>query len=364
LPAQLYRPSFGEVRSQLLAKIARCSIGDTLPTRDELADELNTSRSTVDSVLRDLAREGWVSTGSGRRRTVLDRSAQRVRTIVVARHTADVERESRDWYFGAVHNGIVAACENAQVAVRFLRRERHGYGEMVAERGVQGLLAIRPYADDLPALMAIDAEQHPVVLLGAHANARLDNVISDNAAGMDRAVDYLVSLGHRDIGFIALLIGHPDFQARYDAFTTAADRYQLAMPYFRVCLDHEAPYSQTSEPRSAYEARVRDWLQSQRNSLPTAIIAADSTSGRIVSRLLRERNVSIPSDVSVVQFDNRGEDEAEAQTTVVQQDPFALGKRAAERLIERTQTPDLPRTSFMVPVEFHIGASSSPPRPR
>jgi DNA-binding LacI/PurR family transcriptional regulator len=257
--------------------------------------------------------------------------------------------------------GIFDACERVGVEARVRRREYYGYPEMVEETQAQGLIVIRPYVDDLPALIQMQQRGVPVVLVGADPSVHhLDDVVSDFPAGMTQLIDHLVGLGHRDIGCVVLLSGHPDGRMRLAAFRDACMTHNLEIPYRRVCDAHVPADKQTGEPFAEYQQRVDQWLDEQGDILPTAIVAGELATARALLAGLAARNKQVPSDISLAHFDDRDNERLMPPMTLIQQDPRRLGITAVERLIRRVRE-DLPPEIIRVPTYLRIQSSTAGP---
>ena len=99
---------------------------------------------------------------------------------------------------------------------------------------------------------------------------------------------------------------------------------------------------------------------------PTAVFTANNLMTIGAMRLLSERGVSIPAQMSLVGFDDLDLSELlNPPPTVVNRATFALGASAAEMLRARLAAPDREQQHLVLPVELIIrGSTSSPSRRR
>ena len=125
-------------------------------------------------------------------------------------------------------------------------------------------------------------------------SSALPTVDSENFLGAVSAVEYLIGLGHRRIGFVA---GRADLESarlREAAYRHALERAGIA---FDPKLVREGGF----QPETAHEAT---------NGLlalevpPTAIFAANDAMALAVMSAATARGLSIPGDLSVIGFDN------------------------------------------------------------
>ncbi len=154
----------------------------------------------------------------------------------------------------------------------------------------------------------------------------MDSVLLDNVGAAMEAVDHLIRLGHRHIGFITGPL----------TATTAHERlvgYRRAMRRAGLPLDRSVQASCAWDSQAA-AAIARTMLSSA--ARPTALIAAtaDLTLG-IIAEAAR-MNLHIPDDLAVVGFDELSWNPALlSPVTTVIQPARHIGMAAAELLIDR-----------------------------
>ncbi len=161
------------------------------------------------------------------------------------------------------------------------------------------------------------------------------SVIARNRVGALAAMEYLIGLGHRRIGFIGgranTLSGIRRFEGYKDGLTAAKIAFD---PTLVVAGDY------------TYERGVvaaRQLLRQEQR--PTAIFAANDRSAIAVLDVARELGLQVPTDVSVVGFDNVPEAaEATPRLTTVDQSIREMGRIATNLMLGwlRGETPDTP----------------------
>jgi LacI family transcriptional regulator len=155
-----------------------------------------------------------------------------------------------------------------------------------------------------------------------------DSVFSDEIQGGALVAEHLLSLGHRSIGQLA----GPSIATwaieRREAFESALQRGGGDITLITL----EAP---PGEPHLATEA-ARELLTCPNR--PTAIYAASDHYAKVVYRVARELNISIPNDVSVVGFsDDDFAEEMEPPLTTIRQPSYDIGRTAAELVLDRSK---------------------------
>lgn len=162
---------------------------------------------------------------------------------------------------------------------------------VLQEDKVDGLICLG--ATDEGYMKAL-AEQSrlPVFFLDTyHSSVPVDTVISDGYHGTYLLTSYLVSQGHRRIGFVGSV----------DATTSIADRYwgyRRALRENHIVYQEEWEIPDRDRPGGIYEVIVEDT-----GNLDALVCNCDYTAS-IVIRNLEERGYQIPRDISVVGFDD------------------------------------------------------------
>lgn len=145
----------------------------------------------------------------------------------------------------------------------------------------------------------------------------------DNAGGVSSAVEYLVALGHRAIGFVKGQSLHYDFEERWRAYQAAMTHNGLTVNPAWVW--QAIPRLEGGEAVGAQVCAVRE--------RPTAILTANDNLALGLMRTLQAGGVRVPEEISVMGFDNT--DSARVVwpgLTTVHLDWRALGTMAADRL--------------------------------
>lgn len=131
----------------------------------------------------------------------------------------------------------------------------------------------------------------------------------DNETGVGQAVDYLVSLGHRQIGIINGDMNRYSGPSKLHGFQRAMARHKLEMnPEWMLPGDFNES--------SGYKA-IKDFLKVDRE-LPSALFAANDSVAFGAIRALKEAGFRVPQHISVIGFDDhfRSEHHRPALTTI------------------------------------------------
>lgn len=134
-----------------------------------------------------------------------------------------------------------------------------------------------------------------VVIDGWSDRLFFDSIVTSNENSVFRAVDYLISKGHKDIGYIAGDCRIRNFPLRERGYRRAMREHGLPIrPEFRVEVG--------TTVSSAHKA-MKKWL-STRPLLPTAFFIENDIMALGCMRAFNEFNIQIPDDVSIFGFDD------------------------------------------------------------
>ena len=235
-------------------------------------------------------------------------------------------------YFSAVLDSFKVQVEKLGYDITFVNRNLGGrtmtYLEHCHYRGVDGaVIACVDFND--PQVVELVNSDVPVVTIDHVFNNRMA-VLSDNVNGLSALVRYAYANGHRRIAFI-----HGEKTAvtenRVAGFYQACEELGLKIPeaYVREGIYHDAD-------RCAAETKALLELPQP----PTCIIFPDDFSALGGYNAISEKGLSIPEDVSVMGYDGIYLSRVvKPQLVTYQQNTTALGRTAADKLIELIEHP-------------------------
>jgi LacI family transcriptional regulator len=175
---------------------------------------------------------------------------------------------------------------NEERARIFIRR--------LAQRKVEGV-AVMTFRAESGLLDELIEQDIPLVSVDVSIDAPRSLILEvDYAHGINQAVQHLAMLGHRRIGFASGPMPHLTNMKRKDAFLQAVKRIGLPPKAAAVFLgDHTF---EGGTEAAFYFLRLK--------SRPTAIICSNDMMAVGVLRILAERGIKVPEDMSVVGFDD------------------------------------------------------------
>jgi LacI family transcriptional regulator len=245
----------------------------------------------------------------------------------------------------ANHVAVFAASTNEEI-----ERERSLVRAFTSRR-VDGLI-IMPCGRDQSYLEPELTAGTPIIMVDRPpVGVAADCVISDHQNAAKLAVEHLLAAGHTRIAFLGDLSHIASLQARKDG-------YLEAMQAAGVTVDPELMAIDNHSENAALGTALR--MISSAHP-PTAIFSAQNRVTQGVVRALYERNVH--KKIALVSFDDFPlADMLNPAVTVVAQDPYTIGRLAAERVFERLENPKLPVKTITVPARLvRRGSGEIPP---
>jgi LacI family transcriptional regulator len=220
------------------------------------------------------------------------------------------------------------------------------YIDVLLSKQVDGLI-LCPSGDHPETLgVVLDAHLPVVVLDRASGDLPVDQVLSDNEQGGYLAGQYLIQLGHRQMGCIAnrtevrLSVGN-----RLVGFQRALAEAGVELAPAAVI--HSDFWYNAGEVVMG-EAAMGELLK--RNLDLTAVFVTNDLMAAGAVNTLRRANFQVPDDVSVIGFDNSLQAIVMYPSlTTIAQPINELGQVSLSLLIERIKNPTASTSSVMLP---------------
>jgi LacI family transcriptional regulator len=320
--------------------------GDFLPAERLLAEEFGVSRPTLRKALEPLVEAGALvnlpgigtrvastnASTNGTQKSFHMEAVARTDWRIIALLLPDITNR----FFIEVTEAIEYTALQRGYQLLLCNSRHQGSLEAVhlrqlAERGVDGvIIGHDPNQEPPETLRLLEEAGIPFVFLFSNPRAaRYDSVVLDEQSGVQQALKYLFSLGHREIAYCrtAGIVPHP----RETAYRTILEEQGLT-----VRESHILPFEKL-EGAAGLEA-VRKLLAAKPK--PTAVFAGNDHSALLLLKHLAALNVRVPEDLSVIGFDNLSFTEhLTTPLTTVDQPKQEMGRRAVELLLERITFP-------------------------
>jgi LacI family transcriptional regulator len=198
---------------------------------------------------------------------------------------------------------------------------------LIEETHLDGLILSPPVSDARDVIAELTRRGVPFVRIAPGRDLSVSPFVHmDDIAAAEQMTDHLVSLGHRDIGFV---IGHPDHVAsaqRLKGYRRSLRRHGIAVDPDRVVQGSFDFPSGQKAGRAMLSGADR----------PSAIFASNDDMAAGVLAAAHEHGLSVPDDVAIAGFDDS--DLARAvwpSLTTIRQPVRELAHAAAKLLIDK-----------------------------
>jgi LacI family transcriptional regulator len=182
----------------------------------------------------------------------------------------------------------------------------------------------------------------PTVLVDHHKpNIFADSLLINNHFGAYSAVQHLIDLGHRDIGFIGNISVSPSYYERMEGYLMALNHNDIA--------ENADFIIKNAEEQADFIAKL--FLQIER--MPTAWFCVNDGLGFLVNATLQQLGFKVPDQVSIISFDNGQLSQvATPRISTVDIDLKLYGRKAVELLLWRMENPTEPFMEILLPTQF------------
>src|SRR6266850_4108650 len=221
------------------------------------------------------------------------------------------------------------------------------YPRLLVGRGAEGIIAIDTTLEHELSV--------PVVAVAGHKKIPgVTNVVLDHKRAAELALRHLHQLGHRHIAFMRGQPFSSDSDDRWRSIVAVARELNIEIrPELTIQLEKDL-----TSPELGYPV-VQQLLQLKRRF--TALVSFNDIAAIGAIRALRDANLVVPDDVSVLGFDDiRAAAYHNPSLTTIRQPLHDMGQSAARILLQRIQGfKDYPK-EYAVPPELIIRESTAP----
>lgn len=278
-------------------------------TSQDVANLAGVSRTTVSFVLNNVegfqiseetrqkvqqaaAQLGYVPNSAAQ--TLASRRARAIGLVM----TRSPHHIASDSFLPQILSGLlkVTRQQNLRLMIELVEAEHQNqaYLELARAKRIDGMILLTPRMDD-EALRTLENAEIPTVLMGHLEGSQLYSVDVDNRAAAERAVRYLLSLGHRQIACIA------NAPPSYAAAPQRVQGYLDALLAAGIAPNPRLIEYADFDPESGYK-RMKSLLQSG-ETFSAVFVASDNVVMGAKSAL-REAGLRVPEDISLMGFDD------------------------------------------------------------
>ncbi|MDF2586772.1 MAG: GntR family transcriptional regulator with LacI sensor [Anaerocolumna sp.] len=316
------------------------SVGERIPSENELAKKFGYSRQTVRQAIGTLVSEGILvrEQGSGTYVSILNRKSSVDKTMRIGVITTYLD----DYVFPSIIHGIEEILTEAGYTMSLgithnkPRNEENCLQQMI-QSGVDGIIiegtkSALPNANEK--LYQKLKEIHiPTVFINGYYNNYSDSyIVMDDAKSGELATDVLIQNGHKHIGGI---FKSDDLQGlkRYEGILKSIKKHNFVVD------DTSIIWYTTEDFNYLFEGSM-DTVILDRIKDITGIVCYNDQVASALIRLLKRNNLSVPDNYSIVSFDNSFlAKEMVCNLTSVIYPSNKIGKKAAQLILKQINNP-------------------------
>jgi DNA-binding LacI/PurR family transcriptional regulator len=324
--------------------------GDQLPTELEISERYNVSRITSKKAIELLSQDGLVTRIPGKGTFVSsvsspilkepDKKEPNLIGIVMNNFSSDFGTEFlrgvQDEY---ARNGGITAISCVYTTQEGETREI----TRLIENGVKGIIIMPLHGISYnPSILISVLNDFPLVLADRYLTGLNPPFVgSKNFKSSVEAVNYLFSLGHKNIAFISSVVSTTALSERLDGYIRAYahSNYPLNKRFIKTDIYSTMPgmNDEKTEQRDI-EGLLKFFRE---NDDVTAVLAADFHIATLIHKQLDLLGKRIPQDISLICFDRM--EGARMDYTFIRQQQYEMGVCAAQLLKKRIDGDKTPQ---------------------
>ncbi|MFW6381730.1 MAG: GntR family transcriptional regulator, partial [Bacillota bacterium] len=279
--------------------------GSKIPTEYELSREFNVSRHTVRKALNLVEQEGMLYKKQGVGTFVKKQDKQPTHNV------GFISISLQDYIFADILHGVDEVFHESgyQILLGNSSDDQHKEQQVLREflrKNVDGLI-IEPAKSaynysNLGLLEKFLDKQIPVVILDSKFDNNLFNYVTiDDIKGGMLATDYLIDIGHRQIGIIYKTMHKPGL-GRLEGYKRALRKHDIPIYNDYVKGYYISEFEDVDSFESEIYRLVRELMELDQP--PTAIFCFNDQVAIRVKEILDEMGIEVPDKISLIGFDD------------------------------------------------------------
>ncbi|MDF2614618.1 MAG: transcriptional regulator, LacI family [Clostridia bacterium] len=216
--------------------------------------------------------------------------------------------------------------------------------EQILNDSTSGILLLATELNEEEVRVFEKASSPVVVVDSWYGKLNFDSVLINSTDSVHNAVEYLISKGHHEIGYLR-------GEFRIKNFSYRAQGYKRALVQKRIPINED--YQVTLRPTMDGAYRDMDKYLKKNPKLPSAFVADNDIIALAAIKALKQHGYRIPQDISIIGFDDLpfcGISSPSLTTIrVFKQD---MGRMAVKRLIDKMQNGSAIHTKTEICTEF------------
>ena len=302
-----------------------------ISSESELTHKFGVSRHTVRKAINDLVNEGFLYTEQGSGTFCADRNIKQPPEKTIALLTTYIS----NYIFPSIINGVESYLSSKGYTLLLystnndVKKEKTCL-ENILNRNVAGVI-VEPtksnfYNPNLPFYLNFERNNIPYLMINAYyPELEPYRLTVDDEAGAYIATEHLIKLGHTHIAGVFKADDQQGVR-RMQGFIRAHRKYNIPI------LSNMIISYTTLEKNNMLNEEFRRLIDSDQR--PTGIYFYNDEIAVDALNILREFEINVPDDISIVGFDDSSLATAsEVKLTTVSHPKFEMGRQAAETII-------------------------------
>ena len=332
--------------------------------RPTIRDVAKTAQVAPTTVSRVLNNKGYISDETRQRveeaiatlnyiPNSLSQSLRYQKTDTIALVVSDITNP----FWTTVTRGVEDVCQEHDLHVILCNTDEKqaklsNYVNMLLKRQTDGFLLVPTGKESDVIVNTILQKQVPLVVLDRVIDGiDVDTVRSASEEGAYLLTRHLLELGHQHI---ALLTGSVAIYTSVERVTG----YQRALQEAGLPVDERLILYGNFTQQGGYD--MTHTMLTLDPPHPTALVAANNFIAMGMLRALSEARVRVPEEMSITSIDDIPFNiDPDPFLTVVAQQPYEMGCKAAELLIEQIKEKPRKTTEIILPVQFVVRRSTA-----
>lgn len=283
-----------------------------LATLKQIADEVGVSVGTVSRVLNNdttisvsdetkikifnVAEEMQYKTLKQRKIDSKSKLINKLRVGVVEMYEPSEQLE--DPYYLLLRSVVDKECFEHEIEVVNLYKSEKGY-KFIGNDPINGIIAIGKFTDKQICNLK-NINDNIVFLDSSPDDMNYDSVKINFKLGTEMALDYLIKLGHKNIGYIGSFYTLDDYKEK--SFDKRLECYKSYMIPRGLYNEDYILDTKDVTSTSGY-ITTKEFIESKKE-MPTAFFVGTDTIATGVLRALYEANLRVPDDVNIIGFND------------------------------------------------------------
>ena len=282
------------------------------------------------------------------------RSLRNKRSSIIGLIVPIKNNDNSNNFFMSIANGIESVLKSSGYHL-LLSNSQEDHGEeircikMFNTQNIDGLIIAPTDGDPLDNKEGVFGD-YPIVFVDRKPKSKTkfgDCIVSDSSEGTYLGIKALLDKGFKKIGFISGELGLTSVDERMEGYKQALSDHGIQYDDSLICMGEG-----TTANGYEYTRKLTDELAVD------ALFVANNIMGKGTINYIRDAGLLIPEQLGLIVYDDYEWTEVmDPPLSVIKQQTFELGRRAAEIMMSRIQDPEKPFEEYRLPAELIIRGS-------